>query len=189
MPLGWCHLHIWGYWYFSWQSWFQLVLLPAQRFSWCRSEERRVGKEGCKESDTTEATYHAHTMGLDTMIFVFWVLSFKPVFSLSSFTFNKRFFSSSLLSAIRVVSYAYLRLLIFLLAVLIPACDSSSTLADVFEAVPLQEDWPPTRYVCEPTIQVRGVTSKTCICLWTHEQEISQAQPRSEHICEQNQYL
>ena len=25
-----CHLHIWGYWYFSWQSWFQLVLLPAQ---------------------------------------------------------------------------------------------------------------------------------------------------------------
>jgi len=34
LPQGWCHLHIWGYWYFSWQSWFQLVLLPAQRFSW-----------------------------------------------------------------------------------------------------------------------------------------------------------
>ena len=30
-----CHLHIWGYWYFSWQSWFQLVLPPAQCFSWC----------------------------------------------------------------------------------------------------------------------------------------------------------
>ena len=30
-----CHLHIWGYWYFSRQSWFQLVLLPAQRFSLC----------------------------------------------------------------------------------------------------------------------------------------------------------
>ena len=27
--------HIWGYWYFSRQSWFQLVLLPAQHFSWC----------------------------------------------------------------------------------------------------------------------------------------------------------
>ena len=25
----WCHLHIWGYWYFSWQPWFQLVLPPA----------------------------------------------------------------------------------------------------------------------------------------------------------------
>ena len=33
MPLEWYHLHIWGYWYFSWQSWLQLVLLPAQRFS------------------------------------------------------------------------------------------------------------------------------------------------------------
>ena len=30
-----CHLHIWGYWYFSWQSWFQLVLHPAQHFAWC----------------------------------------------------------------------------------------------------------------------------------------------------------
>ena len=28
-------MHIWGYWYFSQQSWFQLVLLPAQCFSWC----------------------------------------------------------------------------------------------------------------------------------------------------------
>ena len=24
LPLGWCHLHIWDYWYFSQQSWFQL---------------------------------------------------------------------------------------------------------------------------------------------------------------------
>ena len=35
LPLGWCHLHIWGYWYFSQQSWFQLVLHPAQHFAWC----------------------------------------------------------------------------------------------------------------------------------------------------------
>ena len=35
LPSGWCHLHIWGYWYFSWQSWFQLVLHPAQHFTWC----------------------------------------------------------------------------------------------------------------------------------------------------------
>ena len=35
VPKGWCHLHIWGYWYFFWQSWFQLVLPPAQHFSWC----------------------------------------------------------------------------------------------------------------------------------------------------------
>ena len=30
---GWCHLHIWGYWYFSWQSGFQLVLHSAPHFS------------------------------------------------------------------------------------------------------------------------------------------------------------
>ena len=65
-------------------------------------------------------------MELDAMILVFWMLSFKPAFSLSSYTFIKRFFSSSLLSAIRIVSSAYLRLLIFLLAILIPACTSSS---------------------------------------------------------------
>ena len=29
------HLHIWGYWYFSWQSWFQLVVQPAWNFTWC----------------------------------------------------------------------------------------------------------------------------------------------------------
>ena len=59
-------------------------------------------------------------MELDAMILVFWMLSFKPTFSLSSFTFIKRFFSFSSLSAIRVVSSAYLRLLIFLPAILIP---------------------------------------------------------------------
>ena len=64
-------------------------------------------------------------MGLDTMILVFWMLSFKPANSLSSFTFIKRLFSYSLPSAIGVISSAYLRLLIFLPAVLIPACASS----------------------------------------------------------------
>ena len=52
-------------------------------------------------------------MGPDAMISVFWMLSFKPTFSFSSFTFIKRLFSSSLLSAIRVVSSVYLSLLIF----------------------------------------------------------------------------
>ena len=65
-------------------------------------------------------------MGLDAMILVFWILSFKPAFSLSSFTLIKRLFSSSLLSANRVVSSTYLKLLVPLPAVLIPACDSSS---------------------------------------------------------------
>ena len=65
------------------------------------------------------------TMAPDAMILVFLILSFKPTFSLSSFTLIKRFFSFSLLSAVRVVSSTYLRLLISLLAILIPACNSS----------------------------------------------------------------
>ena len=47
-------------------------------------------------------------MGLDAMILVFWMLSFKPTFSLSYCTIIKRLFSSSLLSAIRMVSSVYL---------------------------------------------------------------------------------
>ena len=35
LPLGWYHLHIWGCWYFSWQSWFQFEIHPAQHFAWC----------------------------------------------------------------------------------------------------------------------------------------------------------
>ena len=64
--------------------------------------------------------------GTDGVILVFWMLSSESTFLLSPFTFIKRLFSSSTLSAIRVVSSAYLRLLIFLLVVLIPACVSSS---------------------------------------------------------------
>ena len=60
-------------------------------------------------------------MGLEAMNLVFSMLSFKPTFSLSFFTFIKRLISFSSLSAIRVVSSAYLRLLIFLPAILIPA--------------------------------------------------------------------
>ena len=53
------------------------------------------------------------------------MLTFKPAFSLS-FSFIKRLFSSSSLSAIKVVSSTCLRLLILLPAILIPAFKSSS---------------------------------------------------------------
>ena len=57
--------------------------------------------------------YCHEVMGPDAMILVFWMLSFKSTFSVSSFTFIKRLFSSSSLSAIRVVSSVYMRLLYF----------------------------------------------------------------------------
>ena len=65
-------------------------------------------------------------MVLNIIILDCCMLSFKPVFSLSSFTFIKRLFSFFSFSAIRVASSAYLRLLIFLQAILILACGSSS---------------------------------------------------------------
>ena len=50
-------------------------------------------------------------MKLDAMILVFWMLSFKPAFPLSSFIFIKRLFSYSWISAVRVVLSAYLHTL------------------------------------------------------------------------------
>jgi len=77
---------------------------------------------GAQKNKVSHCSIYHEVMGPDARILVFWTLSFKPTFSLSSFTFIKRLLSSSSLSAIRVVSSAYLRLLIFLLAILIPAC-------------------------------------------------------------------
>ena len=62
------------------------------------------------------------------------MLSFKPTFSLSSFTFIKRLFTSSSLSANRVVSSAYLRLLILLPAIFTPACASSSLAVNLMDS-------------------------------------------------------
>ena len=64
--------------------------------------------------------------GPDAMILVFWIRNFKSAFLLFSFTIVKRLFTSSSQMAIGVVSSDYLRLLIFLTAILISTCDSSS---------------------------------------------------------------
>ena len=45
-------------------------------------------------SIVSPSLYH-EVMGPDAMVFVYWMLSFKPAFSLSSLTFIKRLFSSS----------------------------------------------------------------------------------------------
>ena len=108
-----------------------ITFLPRSKcllISWLHSPSGVILEPRKIKSDPVSNVYPSichEVMGPDTMIFVFWMLSFKPTFSLYSFTFIKRLFSSSL-SAIRVVSSSHLRLLIFLPAILIPACASSS---------------------------------------------------------------
>ena len=98
--------------------------------SWLQSPSTAI-LEPKKTKSLTVSTFSPsiwhEVMWQNAMILVVWMLSFKPAFSLSSFTRIKRFLSSSSLSAIKVVSSAYLRLLIFLPAMLIPAYDSSRT--------------------------------------------------------------
>ena len=108
-----------------------ITFLPRGKcllISWLQSPSAVILEPKKIKSDTVSIVSSSichEVMGPDAMILVFWILSFKPTFSLSSFTFIKRLFSSSL-SAIRVMSSAYLRLLIFLPVILIPACASPS---------------------------------------------------------------
>ena len=106
-----------------------ITFLPRSKrllISWLQSQSALILEPKKIKSVTVFQSICHEMMGPDAMILLFWMMSFKPMFSLSSFTFINRLFSSSSVSAIRVVSSAYLRLLIFLLPILIPACSSSS---------------------------------------------------------------
>ena len=117
---------------FNMLSMFIIAFLPRSKhllISWLHSPSAVILEPPKIKSVTVSIVSPSichEVMGPDAMIFCFWRLNFKPAFSLSFFTFIKRLFSSSSLSAIRVVSSAYLKLLIFLLAILFPACASSS---------------------------------------------------------------
>ena len=102
-----------------------ITFLPRSKhllISWLLSTSAVILETPKIKSDTVSTvspTICHEVMGRDGMILVFWMLNFKPAFSFSSFTFIKRLFSSSSLSAIRVVSSAYMKLFIFLPAILI----------------------------------------------------------------------
>ena len=63
------------------------------------------------------------------------MLSFKLAFSLSSFTFIKRLFNSSSLSAVRVVSSLYLMLFIFCSSLLRLFCSSLLSIYKVYKYI------------------------------------------------------
>ena len=101
-----------------------IVFLPRSKrllVSWLQSPSAMILEPKKLKSLTISIVSPSichEVMGPDAMILVFWMLSFEPTFSLSSFPFIKRLFSSSSPFAIRVVLSAFLRLLIFLLAIL-----------------------------------------------------------------------
>jgi len=121
---------------FNMLSKFVIALFPRNKcllISWLQSPSTVILEPKKIKSVTistfSSSVYH-EVMELDAMILVFLMLIFKPAFSFSSFTLIMMLFSSSSLSAITVVSYggiiSYLRLMILLLAILIPTCISFS---------------------------------------------------------------
>ena len=93
---------------FNMLSRFVIAFLPRSKYlliSWLPSPSTVILEPKKIKSVTASAfspsIWHK-VMGLDAMILVFWMLSFKPAFSLYSFTFIKRLFISSSLSAILI---------------------------------------------------------------------------------------
>ena len=79
--------------------------------SWLQSPSAVILERPKIKSDTVSTVSPSisyEVMGSDAMIFIFWMLSFKPTFSLSSFTFIKRLFSSSLLSCAKIIGQSCL---------------------------------------------------------------------------------
>ena len=117
---------------FNMLSRFGVGCLPRNKcllISWLQSPSAVI-LEPKKIKSVTVSTYSPsiwhEVMGLDAMILSSLNVVFQASFHSSSLTFIKRLFSSSSLSTIRVVLSAYLRSLIFLLAILILSCNSSS---------------------------------------------------------------
>ena len=92
--------------------------------SWLQSPSADFGAPKIKSLTVSPSICH-EALGQDAIIFIFWMLSLGHHFySPLSLSFKRQFNSS--LSAIRVVSSVYLRLLAFLPEILIPACALSS---------------------------------------------------------------
>ena len=90
------------------RSEYLLILCCSHHLQWFWSQENKVSQHfHCFP------IYLPWNHGTRSHDLHFWMSSFKPVFSLSCFTFIKRLFSPSSLSAIWVLSSVYLRLLLF----------------------------------------------------------------------------
>ena len=117
---------------FNTLSRFVIALLPRSKrllILWLRSLSTVILEPKTIKSATVSTFSPSicyEMLGPGAMILVFWMLSFKPAFSLSSFTSSRGSSAPVCFLPLEWYHLLYLRLLIFLLAILIPACDSSS---------------------------------------------------------------
>ena len=114
---------------FSMLSRLVITFLPRSKclfISWLQSPSAVILEPPkIKSVSIVSPSIFYEVMGPDAVILVFWMLGFKPTFH-CPLSLSSRGSLISSLSAIRVVSSAYLRLLIFLSAILIPVYASSS---------------------------------------------------------------
>ena len=88
--------------FFNMLSRLVITFLPRSKhllISWLQSPSTMILAHKIIKSvnvSTVSPCICCEVMGLDAMILAFWMLSFKPTFSLSSFTFIKKLFSSLL---------------------------------------------------------------------------------------------
>ena len=63
LTLDWYHQHIWGCWYFSWPSWFQLMIYQAQHFTWYTLHGlQQTGSKQEKEAVYCHPAYLTHML-------------------------------------------------------------------------------------------------------------------------------
>ena len=134
-PSLWSHVHTWllgnrssdymdfcreshvcaFFFFFNMLSGCIIAFLPRRKhllISWLQSPSTAILEPQKIKSVTVSSVSPIicyEVMGPDVMILVFWMLSSKPAFSLSSLILIKRLFGSSSISAMRVASPAYLR--------------------------------------------------------------------------------
>ena len=81
LSLEWYHLHLYGCWYFSWQSWYQIMIRQVLLFAWCTLSINWISK----------VTIYS----LDVLLSQFWTSLLFPVqVSLLLLDFHKRFSGS-----------------------------------------------------------------------------------------------
>ena len=105
-----------------------ITFLPRSKhlfISWLQSPFAVILEPPKRKSATVSPSMCHEVMGSDALMFVSWMLSFKPSFSLSP-SLSWRGFLVPLHFLPQGWCHLHLRLLIFLLAILIPACASSS---------------------------------------------------------------